>query len=366
MATVHPYKGYLNTEFHFYANGSEDIPYSILSEDSECDIPVLSGVLIPNIPHSIKLHNPGNYKVVFNDGSSSHIIVEDGHKFGGGRFKKAFIYDNCQWAFVVMHDRTYFYNRETKQSYIEAISPDSISEISEEYIILSNNSQSEKTIYSVNDQKPILNISNLIFHNEDSIIWKEEEEVIIFSLKNRTIVKRFAPTQYLIENGQILYSFENLIYLIDLKGEFPENELPKQTYAFCAFIDSKLSVFSSNKNEKIELLIINHITGELIKALTLDGHIASINGHKIINVEDRKLAFRNFNLKQSDFPEASFSACYHDFVFFPCEWDIYYIEQTTSFLKKPFRFDLSEVITLKSINTDLNQEWGQLEDNEVV
>lgn len=363
MATVHPYKGYLNTEFHFYANGSEDIPYSILSEDSECDIPVLSGVLIPNIPHSIKLHNPGNYKVVFNDGSSSHIIVEDGYKFGGGRFKKAFIYDNCQWAFVVMHDRTYFYNRETKQSYIEAISPDSISEISEEYIILSNNSQSEKTIYSVNDQKPILNISNLIFHNEDSIIWKEEEEVIIFSLKNRTIVKRFAPTQYLIENGQILYSFENLIYLIDLKGEFPENELPKQTYAFCAFINSKLSVFSSNKNEKIELLIINHITGELIKALTLDGHIASINGHKIINVEERKLAFRNFNLKQSDFPEASFSACYHDFAFFPCEWDIYYIEQTTSFLKNPFRFDLSEVITLKSINTDLNQEWGQLEDN---
>ncbi len=363
MATVHPYKGYLNTEFHFYANGTEDIPYSILSEDSECDIPVLSGVLIPNIPHSIKLHNPGNYKVVFNDGSSSHIIVEDGYKFGGGRFKKAFIYDNCPWAFVVMHDRTYFYNRETKQSYIEAISPDSISEISEEYIILSNNSQSEKTIYSVNDQKPILNISNLIFHNEDSIIWKEEEEVIIFSLKNRTIVKRFAPTQYLIENGQILYSFENLIYLIDLKGEFPENELPKQTSAFCAFIDSKLSVFASNKNDKIELLIINHITGELIKPLTLDGHIASINGHKIINVEERKLAFRNFNLKQSDFPEASFSACYHDFVFFPCEWDIYYIEQTTSFLKNLSRFDLSEVITLKSINTDLNQEWGQLEDN---
>lgn len=180
MATVHPYKGYLNTEFHFYANGTEDIPYSILSDDSECDIPVLSGVLIPNIPHSIKLHNPGNYKVVFNDGSSSHIIVEDGYRFGGGRFKKAFIFDNCQWAFVVMHDRTYFYNRETKQSYIEAISPDSISEISEEYIILSNNSQSEKTIYSVNDQKPILNISNLIFHNENSIIWKEEEEVIIF------------------------------------------------------------------------------------------------------------------------------------------------------------------------------------------
>lgn len=363
MATVHPYKGYLNTRFNFYANGTEDIPYSILSVGSDTDTPVLSGVLTPNIPHIVKLKNPGEYKVVFKDGTSSNIIVEDGYKFGGGRFKKAFIFNNCPWTFVVMHDRTYFYNRETRQSYIEAISPDSISEISEEYVILSNNSHSERTIYSLNDQKPILNIPMVIFHNEDSVIWEEDNEVIIFSFKNRAIVKRLVPTQYLIEGDKILYSFENSIYLIDLGGEFQEKELPKQTYTFCAFIDSELSVFSSNKDEKIELSIINHITGELIKALTLDGHIASINGHKIINVEERKCAFRHFNLKQSDFPEASLYACYHDFVFYPCEWDIYYIEQTTSFLKNTLGFETSEVISLKSINTDLNQDWGRLEDN---
>lgn len=353
----------MNTRFNLFITGSEQITFNIIRVSDNKRLEIESGIVSPNEPFDFIIPEAGDFNVECSDGTTIPITVVDGYKFGGGRFKKAFIFDNCQWFFIIMHDRTYFYNRETKQSYIEAISPDSISEISEEYIILSNNSQSERTIYSVNDQKPILNISNVIFYNVDAIIWKEEDEVIIFSLKNRTLVKRFAPSQYLIENDQMLYSFENLIYLIDLKGEFQENELPKQTYAFCAFIDSKLSVFSSNKDEKIELLIINHITGELIKTLTLDGHIASINGQKIIDVEERKFAFRRFNLKQSDFPEASFSACYHDFVFYPCEWDIYYIEQTTSFLKNPFRFDLSEVITLKSINTDLNQEWGQFEDN---
>lgn len=360
---IHPYKGYLNTRFNLFITGSEQISFSITRVSDNKRLEIENCVVSPNEPFDFNISEAGDFLVECSDGTTIPFTVEDGYKFGGGRFKKAFIFDNCQWVFVVMHDRTYFYNRETKQSYIEAISPDLISGISEEYVILSNNSHSERTIYSLNDQKPILNISKVIFHNEDSIIWEEDDEVIIFSLKNRTIVKRFAPTQYLIENGKILYSFENLIYLIDLKGEFHESELPKQPQAFCAFIDSKLSVFTSNKDKNIELSIINHITGELIKALTLEGHIASINGHKIIDVEERKCAFRHFNLKQSEFPEASLYACYHDFVFYPCEWDIYYIQQTTSFLKNPLGFESSEAISLKSIKTDLNQEWGRLENN---
>lgn len=146
MATVHPYKGYLNTEFHFYANGTEDIPYSILSEGSECDIPVLSGVLIPNIPHFIKINDPGKYKVVFDDGSSSHIIVEDGYKFGGSRQKDAYIFDNIPWCMIVMYDRTYFYNIETEDGYVEAISPDSIEEISRDFVIMKNKNHEEITL----------------------------------------------------------------------------------------------------------------------------------------------------------------------------------------------------------------------------
>lgn len=361
--SIHPYKGYLNTRFNLFITGSEQIYFNITRVSDNKRIEIERCVVSPNEPFDFIISEAGDFLVECSDGTTIPITVEDGYKFGGGRFKRAFIFDNCQWVFVVMHDRTYFYNRGTKQSYIEAISPDSISEISEEYVIFSNKTHPERTIYSLNDQKPILNIPNVIFHNEDYIIWEEDDEVIIFSLKNRAIVKRVAPTQYLIEDSKILYSLENLIYHIDLKGEFHENELPKQTHAFCAFIDSNISAFTSNNDGKIELSIINHITGELIKAITLDGHIASINGHKIIDVEERKCAFSRFNLKQSDFPEASLYACYHDFIFYPCEWDIYYIEQTQSFLKNQLGFESSVDISLKSINTDLNQVWGRLEDN---
>ena len=37
MANVHPYKGYLNTNFNLYANGSEDISYEIYSYENKID-----------------------------------------------------------------------------------------------------------------------------------------------------------------------------------------------------------------------------------------------------------------------------------------------------------------------------------------
>ena len=44
MATIHPYKGYLNTEFHLYAKGTENVTYNIFSDVSEAKTPLTSGV----------------------------------------------------------------------------------------------------------------------------------------------------------------------------------------------------------------------------------------------------------------------------------------------------------------------------------
>ena len=114
MATIHPYKGYLNTEFHIYAKGTEDVKYEIHPIHNGDDTYIMKGSATPNIPHSIKFKAPGAYKIVFSDGTSTHITIEDGYKFGGGTHKKSFVFDNCPWVFVVMHDRTYFYNRISK------------------------------------------------------------------------------------------------------------------------------------------------------------------------------------------------------------------------------------------------------------
>lgn len=190
MATIHPYKGYLNTEFHLYAKGTENVTYNIFSDVSEAKTPLTSGVISPNIPCSLKLNESGTFRIDFSDGTSSEIIVEDGYKFGGSKPKAAFIYDECPWAFVVMHDRTYFYNRDSEESYVEAISPDTIEEISNDYVIFRNNNHSERTIYSLQEQKPILNVSNIVYTNDEVVMWKEGAELVLFSFPKREIVSR--------------------------------------------------------------------------------------------------------------------------------------------------------------------------------
>lgn len=125
FTSVHPHKGYLNTEFRIHSDSFVPLSYHVCKNvDSEEDCSILSGTVCPNEPHLIRIPKPGEYLVCFEDGSSAAIVVEDGYKFGGGSYKASFIHDTCPWVFIVMHDRTYFYNRLTEESYVEVISPD--------------------------------------------------------------------------------------------------------------------------------------------------------------------------------------------------------------------------------------------------
>ena len=362
MATIHPYKGYLNTEFHFYANGTEDISYDIISINVDTEHTIKSGILSPNIPHSIKLNEAGSFRVDFNDGTSTKIIVEDGYKFGGSKHKKSFIFDETPWCFIIMNDRTYFYNRETEEGYVESISPDEIEVISEDYIIFSNSNHEERTIYSLDDQKPILNVSNIIYHNEEVIIWNENEEIILFSLKKNAYIARICPIQYLIdkENNQLLYANSQTIFALNLFDDYQTNELYHWVGVFHAFVNNNITVYSSYKNRNRYLQVVNHTTKELVKEISIEGSISSINGHETINLYERRQAIRNFDINKSEFPEATISACYHDFIFYPCDWDIYYLERKNTFTKHSSHFDAKEECSLHSLNTDLNQTFKYL------
>ena len=205
MATIHPYKGYLNTKFHLYAKGTQDVSFSIFLVRNEGEKPVLNGTFTPNVPYEFNLNGQGKYRIEFNDGTSSEIIVEDGYKLGGSEYKRSFIFDETPWCFVIMNDRTYFYNRKTEESYLETISPDYIKPISPDYVIFENTGQEERTIYSLNEQKPILNISNIIFHNDEVVLWKEIYDersinIIFYSLPERAIVKNICVDDYIIDN----------------------------------------------------------------------------------------------------------------------------------------------------------------------
>lgn len=366
MATIHPYKGYLNTEFHLYAKGTEDVAYRVFSNGDETT-PLTSGIVTPNIPCSLKINESGTFRIEFCDGTSSDVIVEDGYKFGGSKPKSAFIFDYCPWAFVVMHDRTYFFNRDTEDSYVEAISPDTIEELSNDYVIFRNNNHSERTIYSLQEQKPILNVSDIVYTNDEVVMWKEGAELVLFSFTRREIVSRISCIQYLIntESRRLIFAYDQKIMQINLYGDFDLEELYHWKGKFLALINNSISVTCSYNDNLTHMQIINYISKEVIKEIELVGAIASVNNHEHIDVSSRKNTIRNFELDKTEFPEVSLDATYNDIMFYPCDWDIYYVVKATTISKSSRHFKSEESITLHSINTDLEQKLN-IYDNKVI
>lgn len=362
MANIHPYKGYLNTEFHLFANGTDIISYEIFPDES--DNPIQIGSFEPNKPCSISIIESGNYRISFSDGTSAKIIVEDGYKFGGSKYKTSFIFDKTPWCFVIMHDRTYFYNRDTKAEYVEAISPDEIFAISSDYIVLKNDGQDERTVYSLNDQRPILCISHILASTEKIIIWKEMDDdqgsiIIIYSLEERKVIKRIKVDHFKIdiEKALLLYHKNNVVYSCELDADFNTCELFSEKGQFGAFIGFEYVVFlSTDKRIGTHWLHIYKADDPSFeKVIDTECSVASINDIQFIDIESRKRSFTNLDLSQTGLPEATVTAKYAAFYFYPCKWDVFYTTREVKYTKQANRLRTEETVTLKSFNTRLNQ-----------
>lgn len=359
--TVHPYKGYLNTEFRVYSHETDVTCYDIYhkGEDNRIQEPSIKhGKVSPNVPHSFKLNQPGKYEVRFDDSSSVDILVEDGYKFGGGRIKKAFIFDNCPWCFIVMHDRTYFYNRDTKQSYVEVISPDNIIEVATDYVIFTNDNQEEQTLFSLKEQKPILNISSICFYNQEILIWEHkidgketEKEVNVYSLKEQSCLYKLRCDDYSIDkkNNRIFFIFNDVANSINLSDKNDKTELKLDGH-FIVFVRDHYAI----TKEHSFLSVYELLAGEKVGQVPIEGNLASVNNKKLINIYDRCCYFKNLNDRILD--ETELTAKYSEYIIYPCQTNIYYTCGLTE-IKRHSRFcDKTEQNFIASTNTKLHCE----------
>lgn len=364
---IHPHKGYLNTRFQVFVTGTESTIYRILKSSKDGETEIENGCISPNEPFSFKIPVAGDFRIEFSDGTDITLYIEDGYKLGGSRFKHAYISDECPWAFVVMYDRTYFYNRDLNTSYVEPISPDSIEYIAKDYVIFSNTKHSERTVYDLAEQKPLINISNVKFHNDSVIIWSEEDELVLYSLLRKELIGRIKPIQYVFndDKSELLYAVPNMVYSVGMSDDNTTREIYEHKGMFLAFINASLSTYVTTDKEGCDIQIIKHSTGEILNELYFEGSVASINGVEIIDVQERIRAIRSFSLNNSEFPEASINSRYHELFFYPCEWDIFYTQETTDIVKTSKKCDCNSTIVLKSTNSNLNQELSD-SDNKVV
>ena len=122
--SVHPHRGYLNTKFSIQSFAKEKkIVYIYPIDNPDCDKSVIRPILLneETLRTDYVFKVPGRYAIMLLDDESSSIEIEvkDAIKFGGSKHKNSYVFDETPWCFIVMKDRTYFYNRENGEEYVE-------------------------------------------------------------------------------------------------------------------------------------------------------------------------------------------------------------------------------------------------------
>ncbi len=186
---IHPHEGFLNTKYQLRTDSANSINIHIKrvgNENGKSDGLAYEDDLVCSAADGMKFDVPGKYEVSVESDrydAVQTIIVKDAIRFGGGSFKKAYVFDETPWCFIVMKDRTYFYNRETKESFVESISPDNIEIVSSDVVMLSNDQRvkdgedkiTDYTLFSLKCMLPILSVSNILFLSPSNVVTEIRE-----------------------------------------------------------------------------------------------------------------------------------------------------------------------------------------------
>lgn len=384
--SIHPYKGYLNTKFRVYANGDKPINYTVyFKEDDELGNPVHQGIVAPNEPHELSLYKAGVYCIQFKDGSKKEVIVEDGYKYGGNKLKNAFVFDNCPWVFIIMHDRTYFYNRDTRLAYVEPIAPDEVVEVSSDFVLLKNRCHKEQTLFSLERQEPVLWVDNVVLYTNKVLCWKDfnddESEsgkpstIVLYSLFEQRIVTRVICDKFFFDKkcNALFYYSDIHVHRIDLDTlndtiVYQYNEWE----SFVTFVGSHYAVSYAASQSKLYILDIQNLEarGEVV----VQGTLARVNDVTFINIRQRVNDFRNFDFEEFSIPEALLQAQYTEIDLYPCDWDVeeysrskyrtFYAEKVTAINvsqgKYRNNFSRTESTNIKCIETDFIQKINNI------
>lgn len=263
--SVHPHQGYLNTKFTIQSFSRNHKMVKITPKDDGMSLlhendfrPIMSFELLDD--QTLRLQEtfpfPGRYVIEFPDDKDSAVEIEvkDAIKFGGSTHKNSYVFDETPWCFVVMKDRTYFYNRDSGEEYVESISPDKIFYVNKDIVLLSNDKHEENTLYSLTEQAPIITFANEILLQDDILIVKDKTDNA-----TRLNVYRFTDT------------------IIDKK------EYECEDFSVCR--DSR--ILCAYENQQIDVISLD--TFETIKTIRCDNQfIKFTNGHYFIELEQRK------------------------------------------------------------------------------
>jgi hypothetical protein len=289
---ITPHKGYLNTCFNIRKSSSNLSQILIDGEgiDSLSDIHLNAG------EHVVTCRIDGE---IYSD----TVFVEDAIRLGGSKIVSGFCFDNSPWIFIVLKDRTYFFNSSTKEHFVEnGISPINVTALTCDLMLFANgerNNENDVDIkeYAIFDCSQFCFLGyyhNEVFHNDSVVLFEEgnedrkEKQIKIVFYEHPGTSKEITCIDYKIQTDGITYcNAQNTGF--DIRKYLFESEDEKVLYTsqgkFVCFQNDSLIV-EIDSCDHVKVNITDILTAKKTSLLRDNrACIRRVNG-KDINEED--------------------------------------------------------------------------------
>lgn len=287
---IHPHVGFLNTVFEILGVQSNSKVRLVHTADEYGNVDLnFNSATIEVHSSKFKLSKPGTYSVYLNGEKNDDIVVKNALRFGGSTFKNAYIFEGTPWCFIVMKDRTYFYNRDTKYSFSESVSPDSIKYVSRSMVLMSNDDKQDCTLFSLTYMKGLVNFSKEVYLSDSVLIFSNEANVLSLIKFADEIVnhKCLHYDDFVISKDKDLCIINSGVlerYSLDTFELLSSKDLKKSSEKFVCFFQG-LFMLTVNEHDLSRLAVTKIQTGEVLKWLQLESFVSSVKG-RIVNKVD--------------------------------------------------------------------------------
>ena len=147
------------------------------------------------------------YTEVDNTKQQETVFIEDGIKLGGGTIKKAYVFDNSPWCFVVLNDRTYIYNLVSQKTRLEYnLCPGIITPLGGNYFLFCTGD--DYSIFDADSHSSILDFQHHIYSNDHIVAYEDDGKLVIRNYRSYEVIRSIASDAYSFDSD-ILYIYED-------------------------------------------------------------------------------------------------------------------------------------------------------------
>ena len=200
--TANPHKGFLNSEILLTSSSSETIQVY-------CERTNMTYTLSPNEVKRIRFDKSGVYVLQCEDWEEK-VIIEDAIRLGGSEFRNIFTFDANPWVLLSMKDRTYFYNRKTKEQYYENdIAPEIVLEVNKEYLLFGNKRNKDYALYSTEQRKIVKYLENVLLYKDMYIVYEKDDVLRLLYIYDGLKQESYKAKNYKLYDEQEILAFVN-------------------------------------------------------------------------------------------------------------------------------------------------------------